>query len=351
MSKSELGICGKEFQCKSSRCLNVYEWNIVAATLHLFEAASCFIILNTNFWSQDKPIPAQILDIPISVWERSANSSVPPSANLTCDTVGPTFLPSDEGQFTIYDVNVPYTEFRIEWAVIAFFLLSGVFQWIAACGKITKDRTGETFYDYEALNNVERNWLRFVEYAASASLMLAIIARTSGIKNFYLIMLIAVANVGCQFFGLIAEYTRSQLAFNQEGKRRKDDGDIRARWLTTDPVDTAESNMCQIMVIAEIVGFIQYFGAYYPILSHYFESIGSDCNEASPPDFVNVIVLSQAALFFSFGVVQLSSILCSDKCRKAWWLCGNLEGAFVFLSLTAKSILAWVLFANVFFSA
>ena len=282
--------------------------------------------------------------VPTSVWERVTDSTYNASvaAPKSCDVVAPRVFPAGDGgdDWKVYDVQIPALSFSIEWAVVSFFLLSGFFQLLAAYGKILKDNGDETYYDYEELVKKGRNPMRFIEYACSASVMLWIIGLQSGIQSFYVLFLISICNVGCQILGLVTEYTMSLLNENMKSK----ESDVLAPWWKYRKTDDQENNLT-IMVISHAVAFFQYLSAYGIIISHFVVSL-QHCNSNAPPGFVYAIVITQAVLFGCFGLVQLHGVIFNKSC------CCNIlrepEAVYIFLSLTAKSVLGWLLFAYVF---
>lgn len=336
-------LFGEEFKdlSKVTRCrCNIYEWNIIAAALHITEAIVQIIILFTKFWSQDIAIPQIETSVPSSVWERNKASQYNASLNApeSCDIVMPRIFPAGDGgdDWKVYDVQIPSVSFSVEWAVISFFLLSGGFQFLAAYGKILKDNGGETYYDYKELLEKGRNPLRFIEYGISASLMLWIIGLQSGIQSFYVLYLISICNVGCQILGLVAEYSMSLLNESMASKK----GDTLAPWWKYRKNENEENNFT-IMILCHVVAFLQYLSAYGIIISHFVVSLGN-CNSTEPPGFVYAIIATQAILFGCFGLVQLTGVVTGLNVLK------EPEAVYIGLSLTAKSVLGWLLFAYVF---
>lgn len=347
-------LFGEEFKdlSKVTRCqCNIYEWNIIAAALHITEAIVQIIILFTKFWSQDIAIPQIETSVPSSVWERNKASIYNASLNApeSCDIVMPRIFPAGDGgdDWKVYDVQIPSVSFSVEWAVVSFFLLSGGFQFLAAYGKILKDNGGETYYDYQELLEKGRNPLRFIEYGISASLMLWIIGLQSGIQSFYVLYLISICNVGCQILGLVAEYSMSLLNESMAGK--EDDDKLEPSWPAPKCLapwckyrrNEDEENNFTIMILCHVVAFLQYLSAYGIIISHFIVSL-ENCNSTEPPGFVYAIIATQAILFGCFGLVQLIGVCCGNNILK------EPEAVYIGLSLTAKSVLGWLLFAYVF---
>lgn len=61
-------------------------------------------------------------------------------------------------------------------------------------------------------------------------------------------------------------------------------------------------------------------------------------NEVDPPSFVYAIIALQVLLFMSFGFVQLFQLYCNFRYS---------ELAYTVLSLVAKTILGYMIYANV----
>lgn len=332
---------------------NLYEWNIIAACLHLGEAVVQTIILNSLYLSKGNAAPSIGLSIPVSAWEETNSSAWTSESTPNCEVVGPRFLPRDEGGFwNISQKHVEGPVFPIAWLVIIFFLLSGIFQGFAAWGKISNDNTGDTWYDYEGLINEGRNPIRFIEYSISASVMLAIIAVQAGIQSFDTVMLIVGANIGCQILGLVAEYFRSDL-LQESRKAKQDDNQRCAPWCVRRK--PGADNSYWLMVLSHAIGFVQFGFAYGTIIYHFYASI-DNCSSTVPPGFVYAIVWSQFVLFASFGFVQLASIAFNEKWLDKFGVgdgeqrfsCADPESIYILLSLTAKSVLGWLLFSYVF---
>ena len=382
-------LCGKEFKTNTFP-KTVFEWNIVAATLHTLEALSQIVILAVYFWSKGRLIPEIPLSLPVSVW--SETDIVAPScyeADDHCTYVPQREIEYNDTMWKLYDRHVPYIDFNVEWAVVGFFFLSSFFQFVAACGKIQKDNTGETYYDYEAMVSADRNPLRFIEYSISASLMLAIITAQSGVQNFHTLFLICICCTGTQLFGLVSEYFRSTLVDDAKDKKEaslasyirdgkeKDDMSIYNAWFRNyNKLGEDKQNSRDLMLLTHGGGFLLFLSAYGVIISHFYTSNGG-CGNAEAPEWIEGLVWGQFLLFSSFGVVQMVSIVfnktCRSNCGTGFMLCqrdvvhtvtckniklpvrrcklcgvlADIELSYIALSLVAKSLLCWTLFAYV----
>lgn len=200
------------------------------------------------------------------------------------------------------------SDFSIGWGVIVFFLLSGVFQGV---NWFRKEYTEE-----------KTNPLRFIEYSISASIMLVLIALVNGIFDQSIIILLAVSCAACQLCGLVSE----QLLHLY--KVHKNDTDL--------------SNHLKVLAwVAHITGWLLILTAYAIIFRYY--DISNRNSDGQAPEFVTIIVISIFVLFSSFGVVQLLEMTETIEYEIA-------ELVYVCLSLTAKSLLGWIIFANVLVS-
>lgn len=156
---------------------------------------------------------------------------------------------------------------------------------------------------YERHLTLGANNARWVEYSASASLMVALIAMLTGIWDVAALIGLVGVTTAMIWFGLLME--RDQLP---------GEADWTAFWLGT---------------VAGLVPWVA-IGVYL---------VGA----ATPPGFVYAIFGFQFAFFASFGVNQALQYAKVGPWRD--YLFG--ERAYIWLSLGAKSLLAWLVFANV----
>jgi len=157
-------------------------------------------------------------------------------------------------------------------------------------------------------NNLRRgiNYARWYEYALSASLMTALIAMLAGIYDIVALMGLFALTAAMNLFGLMMEL------HNQTTQR--------TNW-------TAYYLGC-------FAGIVPWIG-----ISIYFVGAGAD---GSIPTFVYFIYGSLLFLYTTFAV----NMLLQYKKVGPWrdYLFG--EAVYIFLSLTAKSLLAWQIFAG-----
>jgi len=201
---------------------------------------------------------------------------------------GPPGTPSATN--TVYDLPIGP-------AVAAFLLLAAIDHGLMAAPRIPGW--------YERNLRLERNPARWWEYSVSASLMIVLIAMYTGISDLAALVAIFGVNVAMILFGLAMEYANAPGA----------------------PVDWRPFIYgCVAGAVPWIVITIQ---------------IGySQAQTGDVPGFVVGIFASLLVLFMSFAVNMALQYRRSGPWRS--YLFG--ERAYLVLSLTAKSLLAWHIF-------
>ena len=189
---------------------------------------------------------------------------------------------------TLFDV-------RIGWAV-------AIFLGLAALDHLLTATVGRGAYERDLRGGINR--FRWIEYSFSATLMIILIGFYSGITSINSVIVIAGANVAMILFGWLQE--------------------------RMNPPDRTSTTMMPF-----------WFGALAgitPWISIAVNIVGSK----TVPGFVYGIVFSQFVLFFSFGVNQWLQY--REVGRWADYAFG--EKTYLVLSLVAKSLLAWQIFAG-----
>lgn len=153
------------------------------------------------------------------------------------------------------------------------------------------------------------NYARWWEYSISASVMIVLIAQITGVSNVGALIAIFGANAGMIFFGMVMEI------FNRDRDR--------VNWTP--------------FLFGCVIGIVPWI-----VIAYQF--IGSDARlpeGQSIPGFVYGIVIS---LFILFNIFAVNMVLQYWKVGP-WrnYLFG--EAAYVLLSLTAKTALAWQIFS------
>ncbi len=182
-------------------------------------------------------------------------------------------------------------------AVAAFVFMSALAHFIIASPPV--------FPWYARNLDRHRNYARWIEYAFSSSLMVVLIAMLPGISDIAALLGLIGANASMILFGLLQEH------YEEPGEHG---------WLP--------------FLFGCIAGIVPWLAiAYY---------VWSPATAAEPPAFVYWIFVSMFVFFNSFALNQWLQYRRLGKWRD--YLFG--EAVYVFLSLTAKSLLAWLVFAN-----
>lgn len=223
----------------------------------------------------------------IAVLALSNNFSLPVTATYMTGPPGSTFT----NPILLFSNNVSYT--------IALFLgLSAFFHFFVASSKF--------FPKYAEGLKQSRNIFRWVEYSISSSVMIFLIAQLNGISDYAALLAIFGVNVSMILFGWL-----------QEKYARPGDG----QWLP--------------FIFGCIAGIIPWIIVLIQLLSP------NNPSGVSVPGFVYGIVISLFVLFNCFAFVQYKQYRAKGKWAN--YLRG--EKAYIILSLVAKSLLAWQIFA------
>lgn len=195
--------------------------------------------------------------------------------------------------------GTPETLFEIPlgWAVAAFLFMSAAAHFIIASPGV--------FGWYTRNLGRDRNYARWIEYSFSSSLMVVLIALLPGISDVAALMAIFGVNASMILFGLLMEHY-------------EDPG--RPNWMS--------------FLFGCLTGIVPWLA-----IGVYLWSPGS---AAEPPAFVYWIFFSMFVFFNSFAINMVLQYRKIGPWRD--YLFG--ESTYVLLSLTAKSLLAWLVFAN-----
>lgn len=188
-------------------------------------------------------------------------------------------------------------EVRIGWGVAAFIFMSAIAHWLIISPNI---------YPWY-LRNLERgrNYARWIEYAVSSSLMVVLIAMLPGISDVAALGGLFAINAAMILFGLLMEQ------YERPGS---------PNWMSY-----------WFGVLAGAVPWL--------LIAIYLWSPSTD---GSPPTFVYAIFFSLFVFFNSFAINMVLQYRQVGKWRD--YLYG--ERAYIVLSLVAKSLLAWQVFAG-----
>lgn len=234
-------------------------WNVVMGALHAAQAI-LVLVLATDF------------TLPIT----ASYPEGPPGTPAGAPTV-------------IFDLSVA-------WGVAIFLFLSAFFHWLIASPGV--------YPRYRAGLEAGHNYIRWIEYSLSASVMIVLIAVLPGILDIAALIALFGVNASMILFGAVQE------------KYEDPGGSLLPFWLGS---------------LAGIVPWIA--------IGVYLFSPGSD---AQPPGFVYGIFFS---LFVFFNTFAINMWLQYREVGK-WssYLYG--ERVYMILSLVAKSLLSWQVFAG-----
>lgn len=221
-------------------------------------------------------------------------------SNDTTYPVFTNFLSFNTSTFSLSPEAALYYDLPLGPAVAIFLLLS-------ALAHFYLSTIGYSSY----VENLKKgkNPIRFYEYALSSSLMIVLIGMLAGVWDLGAIIVMFGLNAMMNLFGLLME------SLNQ-GKERLD-------WSP--------------FTFGSIAGIIPWL----VIFIYFFGSVSSG-GEAKPPAFVYAII---PTLFVFFNTFAVNMYLQYQKVGP-WkdYLYG--ERVFVILSLVAKTVLAWMIFAG-----
>jgi len=300
--------CSDDIVCGIVSINPIWLWNLIAALMHLGNAVAMVIIF---YRPDEKNIVEKDVCYQLTRNYASWNASNG-TASINIQTTNASVL-------------------SLHWLIVGFHLLSFVFQFIpilfdkeSACCYLKKCASmkvcGNTLeYPYIEYVKKGRNPIRFFEYSISASIMLVCIALLTGIRDANLLLSIALLCAVCQVFGYVAETLYVAKMFPT------------------------------IRHISHLAGWVTLMTSYAIIWVYYGLANANASGGNGAPDFVHAIVVSMFLLFNSFGVVQLSQMYCGDKCCTRFYNCvgKNSEASYIFLSIVAKTILGWVIYAQV----
>ncbi len=221
---------------------------------------------------------------------------------LSNDTTYPiftNFLNFDLTTFSLSPVSELLYDLRFGPAVAAFLLISAIAHFSLA-----------TFGYKWYVANLKKgmNPARFYEYAFSSSLMIVLIGMLVGIWDLGALILMFGINATMNLFGIVMEY------HNQYTKK--------TNWSS--------------FIFGSFAGIIPWI----VIVLYFFGALNNP--DAQPPAFVYAII---PTIFVFFNIFAVNMVLQYKKVG-AWrdYLFG--EKVYIVLSLTAKTVLAWMIFAG-----
>lgn len=316
----------------------VLRLNAAAALLHL----GLFIVLLVIVTSMEREFPALPLTEKVGVWEAYDANATSPACAWSDECKKPTAQPpvtttSDGDKWLIYDGETQYGELSLTALVLSFSALSFVFQGL---------RPFLGWGDIDYLDSVARrvNFVRWLEYSVSASVMILAVALVVGVRSYSNMVMYFASTFSTQFCGLVAE-----LMVEKDPARRYED---------------RESLFLPAFLIVGS-GWVLQVGVFISLFASFTLSVAEASNMGGqePPWWVSLIVIGMAVLFSSFGIVNLVDLVhrCyfdNDKKREACGLKKDrccccqasdaVELSYIALSLTAKALLSLLVATNLF---
>ena len=200
---------------------------------------------------------------------------------------------------TIYSDPVVLFNTPIGLSVALFLGLSALAHFIVVSPKF--------FERYSAGLAQKHDYFRWVEYSISSSVMIVLIAQITGIAEVTALLAIFGVNASMILFGWLQE------KYEQPGQ---------GGWLP--------------FIFGCIAGIVPWLAVAIYVIAP------SNPSNASAPGFVYAIIVTIFVLFNTFAWVQYKQYKAVGKWSD--YLYG--ERAYIVLSLVAKSLLAWQIFAN-----
>lgn len=222
-------------------------------------------------------------------------------SNDTTYPIYTNYLNFDPSTFTLSPNPQLFYELPFGPAVAMFLLISAVAHFYLA-----------TIGYGRYVENLKKgmNPVRFYEYALSSSLMIVLIGMLIGLWDLGAIILIFTLNATMNLFGIMMEY------HNQYTQK--------LNWTSF------------------IYGCIAGFVPWVVIMVYFVGAVNSGNADSKPPDFVYAIV---PTLFVFFNIFAINMVLQYKKVGP-WkdYLFG--ERAYIILSLSAKSVLCWLIWTG-----
>ncbi|MGD9712517.1 MAG: heliorhodopsin HeR [Thermomicrobiales bacterium] len=213
-----------------------------------------------------------------------------------------TYLGGPPGSaYTAPDViwNVP-----IGYAVAFFLFLAAIDHLLMAAPGV---------WEWYRRNLADRiNYARWAEYSISASVMMVLIAMVTGVSDVGAVIAIFGVNASMILFGLLMEMMNHRRGENEP-----------VNWLP--------------FIFGSIAGIVPWIVVAIQVAGSEDQSTGEGV-----PTFVYGIIVSLFVLFNSFAINMVLQYGQIGRWRS--YLFG--EKAYIVLSLTAKTLLAWQVFAN-----
>lgn len=290
--------------------------SLYTACMHLAQAV---IVLALIFRLNSQDDTANAGNFPLG---KNVRVLTPGKTNSTNSVSHNSFM----GNYTITFERVDAGHLDVRYAIAGFFVLSAFFQGSASL------LSPPMWFD-----TIAAQW-NYIEYSISASVMMLCIAVEAGITDIYVLVCMFALIFATQMLGLVADLL-STLSEN-------------AQFPQDDIVLYTLGRWCWL--VPHLVGWVTCVVAYAPVIDAFLMST-SYSTAAKVPDFVTGLIMAEMVLFICFGFVQAywlfykTMILQSSRnvCEDLRALQAKVERMFIILSLSAKTVLAWVILSPI----
>ena len=213
--------------------------------------------------------------------------------------------PSQAGPFSVKQKSLGF--YQLAWVELPFPLITSIFHGIIAfVPYVNQHYTRDAIID-------GTNWIRWLEYAITASFMTWVIMQASGVTNVLILIVVGIiGNIVLQYQGYLMEKLNV-------GKSKRD-----VVWGPT------------------VVGWLVFVGQWIIIMTYFFSAVASRTDGV--PLFVYFIVIGLFFQFSLFGVVQLLHYWERPRFLAKYLDTGyKTERAYIILSFVSKFFLDWTL--------
>jgi len=224
-----------------------------------------------------------------------------------------------------------FGSFSVPWATFAFFFLSFLAHFTIVALNWTEMRATDVQLAeprgwirgfYLVWLSSAQNPARWLEYFASASVMILLIAVVGGISNVFTLIALFTLIATTQLFGHLAELANPA---DSDGTWQK-----KSRFARLWP---------------SLLGWVPYVPVWLIIVWNFHRAIDkAAANDREVPGFVYGVIYGQVVLFSLFAIPQLIVLGLSNGPKLFW--AG--EMAYVILSLTSKAVLGLLFVASTF---
>lgn len=286
--------------------------NLGASIMHFVLAigfAIYFGIINNKYANQ----PIQGVELSVRDHSISISKTIcsPPDVGA-CDATGHKLI----GQWN--SVETGTLDIKVlQGMLISFFLITGSFHlfYYLSDNQVEKDANGKDIEQwdnkYTRMISNSNNYFRWIEYSITSTLMLYIIALTSGVKDTNIYMTLFATNVAMIYTGqIVEEYVR-------DGKN----------WVIPMVLGF-------VLLISEFVVIIRAFWARLAEVNSYINANQSDPLVAgkSIPSWLNYMIIVLFIFFSCFGFVSIWGAVANVKYE-------FIERWYIILSFVAKATL------------